>query len=256
MSQRPTAAIILGAGRGKRLNDVTPPFSKTLLMVNGLPVIGYAAQAVEPLVDRIVLVTHPSTAVLVHQATMSSLSQPSSATITVSSQLEPKGMADAIRVGLSALETDHAVVVIAGDNIILDRQNVKYTLDLVQFSQDEGGPAKLAWTYRELPPEEARRFSVYQETENGVGQLVEKPENPTSRMCWCGPVAFHSSQDALDRLKTLVPSGRGEFEATDLMNTYIEKGEARHVRLLGEWFDVGTPESLAEARQVISAIKR
>lgn len=247
MSHLPAAAIILGAGRGKRLNSVAPPFSKTVLMVNGLPVIGYAARAAEPFVDRIILVTHPSTAVDVYEATKKSLVN-ESFEVTITTQVNPLGMADAIRIGLMALEEEHAVVVLAGDNIVLDNQNVKNTLDLVRFAKNDIGYPKLAWTYRELPPDEARRFSVYQEIGIGTGKLIEKPENPASRICWCGPVAFHSSVDALARIQMLVPSSRGEYEATDLMNTYLENGESRHIKLMGKWFDVGTPESLEEAR--------
>ena len=252
MSDIPTAAIILGAGRGKRLNSVTPPFSKTVLPVKGLPVIGYAARAVEPFVEKIILVTHPSTASDVYAATQNSL-RANSLEIKMASQIEPRGMADAIRTGLSALEGHHTVVVLAGDNIVLDDRNVKNALDLVRHSDNSGCP-KLAWTYRELPPDEARRFSVYQELGMGTGKLVEKPEKPASRICWCGPVAFQSSQEALQRIQTLVPSARGEYEATDLMNTYLENGESRHIKLLGKWFDVGTPESLEEARQAIGDI--
>jgi glucose-1-phosphate thymidylyltransferase len=195
-------------------------------------------------------VTHPSTANDVYESTRNSLSS-SSMEIQITTQMEPRGMADAIRVGLMALEEDHTVVVLAGDNIVLDSRNVKNTLDLVRFTENSSGSSKLAWTYRDLPPEEARRFSVYEESRKGIGRLVEKPENPASRICWCGPVAFHSSVDALARIQMLVPSSRGEYEATDLMNTYLEKGESRHIKLLGKWFDVGTPESLEEARQAI-----
>ena len=251
MNHKPIAAIILGAGRGKRLNSVALPFSKTTLLVNRLPVIGYAARAVEPFVDRIILVTHPSTANDVYEATLSSLSSNYSMEIKLTSQNQPRGMADAMRVGLTELEVDHTVVILAGDNIVLDNRNVKRTLDLVRLTEISSGHPKLAWTYRELPPDEARRFSVYQALGKGIGRLIEKPENPASRICWCGPVAFHSSVDALQRIETLIPSSRGEYEATDLMNTYLENGESSHIKLLGNWFDVGTPESLEEARQAI-----
>ena len=47
------AAIILSGGRGTRLSGVAAPFEKTLLPVNGMPVIAYASLAVSPYVDEI-----------------------------------------------------------------------------------------------------------------------------------------------------------------------------------------------------------
>lgn len=250
MSKRPTAAVILGAGRGTRLENIASPFAKTILDVNGLPVIGYAARAVEPFVDRIILVAHPTTANDVYKAISQSLRNPNRE-IEVALQTDPKGMADAMRVGFSALEEDFTVVVLAGDNIILDDRNIKNTFHLVSHMDKKDQPSKLAWTFRELWPDEARRFSVYRDLGGGTGELIEKPKDPPSKICWCGPVAFQSSQEALDRIKGLTPSQRGEYEATDLMNTFIMAGESTHIELLGEWFDVGTPESLEAARRCI-----
>lgn len=253
IENHPTAAIILGAGRGTRLNSVTRPFSKTTLLVNGLPVIGYPARAVEPYVDRLILVANSKTADSVYEAVMSSL-QSNLLEVKLVMQDKPRGMADAIRVGLSALDEDHTVVVVAGDNIILDDQNVKTVLDCVRATGNNTNPRKLAWTFRELPPNKARRFSVYHELKSGFGKLVEKPADPPSDICWCGPIAFRSSMEALHRFKDLSLSLRGEYEATDLMNTFIMNGESCHLKLTGEWFDVGTVESLQDARESIKAL--
>lgn len=252
MNYRPTAAIILGAGRGTRLKNIASPYSKTILEVNHFPVIGYTARSVELFVDRIILVAHPTTATDVSQAILSSL-RDRSKELEVVMQSNPLGMADAMRIGFNALKEDHTVVVLAGDNIILDENNVKSTLDMVRHTENSR-QTKLAWTFRELLPVEARRFSVYRELGEGKGELIEKPASPPSRICWCGPVAFHSSNEALTRIKTLSLSSRGEYEATDLMNTYISKGESSHIKLVGEWFDIGTPESLEEARQTIQNV--
>ena len=251
MKNRPVAAIILGAGRGSRLKDIAPPYSKTILPVNALPVIGYATRAVESYVDKIILVAHPSTATNVYKALLESL-QNDSVETRLTLQEKPLGMADAMGIGFSALEEDHTVVVVAGDNIILDDRNVKNTLDLVLDHSSHDSQCQLAWTFRELMPNEARRFSVYQEIGEGKGMLLEKPEDPPSKICWCGPVVFGSSREAMQRIQTLKLSPRGEYEATDLMNTYIRTGESRHIRLQGEWFDIGTPESLIEAQTVQS----
>lgn len=242
------AAIILGGGRGTRLNGIAAPYAKTLLQVGGLPVIAYAARAVAPYVDQIVLVAHPSTATAVHAAVLHGVDRPG-VVIHRAFQHEPRGMADAIRIGLEALDADMPAVVMCGDNIVLDGRNVGNVLERVAGD----GPRGLAWTYREVPLEEARRFSVLREDGGGHGRLVEKPAEPPSNICWCGPIAFRSAADAHARVLQLAPSARGEYEASDLINSYLQVGESSRVPLVGPWFDVGTPESLAEARHYMLA---
>ena len=248
-SQRESAAIILGAGRGTRLLTVAAPYTKTILPVNGLPVIAYATKAVASYVDKIVVVAHPSTATAVSQAAAAGM--PDDRQIILTLQHEPTGMADAIRLGLEALQGDYAAVILCGDNIVLDEQNVRNVLDCVESDHDGRIPVGLAWTYLEWEPEEASRFSVYKSLAEGCGKLIEKPSNPPSKICWCGPIAFSSSNDALQRISRLIPSERGEYEATDLMNSYLLQGDSCRLPLTGEWFDIGTPASLQEARYFI-----
>jgi glucose-1-phosphate thymidylyltransferase len=248
-SRRGSAAIILGAGSGTRLISIAPPYTKTILPVNGLPVIAYATKAVASYVDKIVVVAHPSTATAVSQAAAAGI--PNDRQIVLTLQHEPTGMADAIRIGLEALKGDYAAVILCGDNIVLDEQNVRNVLDCVEYNHDGRVPVGLAWTYLEWESEEASRFSVYQSLADGRGKLIEKPSNPPSNICWCGPIAVSSSKDALERIGRLIPSERGEYEATDLMNSYLMQGDSCRLSLTGEWFDIGTPAALQEARLLI-----
>lgn len=244
MHYRPTAAVILAAGRGSRLKTISEPYTKTILLVNELPIIGYAVRAVEPYVDKIIIVAHPLTAVDVFDAARKSLTK-TAKDIILTIQSNPMGMGDAMRIGFIALKQDYSVVVLAGDNIVQEDINVKNVLDLVK--KDDA--VRLAWTYRILPAREAKRFSVFHDFGNGKGELIEKPNDPPSNICWCGPVAFSSSLESIERIKNMSLSSRGEYEATDLMNTYIQMGMSKHVKLTGEWFDIGTPEALEEARR-------
>jgi glucose-1-phosphate thymidylyltransferase len=252
--RRGSAAIILGAGRGTRLLSIAAPYTKTILPVNGLPVIAYATQAAASYVDKIVVVAHPSTATAVSQAAAAGM--PDDRQIILTLQHEPTGMADAIRLGLEALQEEYAAVILCGDNIVLEEQNVRNVLDCVEFKHDGQKPVGLAWTYIEWEPEEARRFSVYHSLGEGRGKLIEKPSNPPSKICWCGPLAVSSSKDALQRIGRLTPSDRGEYEATDLMNSYLMQGDSCRLPLIGEWFDIGTPAALQEARQLIENLPR
>ncbi len=54
-----------------------------------------------------------------------------------------------------------------------------------------------------------------------------------------------------DRLERLAPSVRGELELTEAIAALIEDGcRVVAADVLGPWFDIGTPESLAAANSV------
>jgi glucose-1-phosphate thymidylyltransferase len=50
-----------------------------------------------------------------------------------------------------------------------------------------------------------------------------------------------------DKIRTLVPSGRGELEITDVNNAYIREGTMTFSFLSGWWTDAGTFDSLLRA---------
>ena len=62
--------------------------------------------------------------------------------------------------------------------------------------------------------------------------------------------------DAFDVIERLTPSGRGEFEITDVLNHYVAQGTlfARHYE--GHWHDAGTIEALLEASVMAATGRR
>ena len=54
------------------------------------------------------------------------------------------------------------------------------------------------------------------------------------------------NNEIYEKIKTLKPSARGEYEVTDLNNLYIEEGMCKNVTLSGWWIDAGTPERIIE----------
>ena len=52
-------------------------------------------------------------------------------------------------------------------------------------------------------------------------------------------------------IRTLKPSGRGEFEITHVNEAYIAKGQLAYDILDGWWTDAGVFESLARANELV-----
>ena len=55
-----------------------------------------------------------------------------------------------------------------------------------------------------------------------------------------------------DKIRTLVPSRRGELEITDVNNAYIREGSMTFSFLDGWWTDAGTFESLLRAANLVA----
>ena len=54
-------------------------------------------------------------------------------------------------------------------------------------------------------------------------------------------------------IRTLRPSGRGEFEITDVNNAYIERDDMTYAVIDGWWSDAGTFESLLRTNILVAS---
>ena len=95
-----------------------------------------------------------------------------------------------------------------------------------------------------------QRFGVPQLDGNRVLRIEEKPKEPKSEFAVIG--IYFYDPTVFDVIKTLVPSGRGELEITDVNNHYIERGEMTWNELAGWWTDAGTFESLLRASNFVA----
>jgi len=71
----------------------------------------------------------------------------------------------------------------------------------------------------------------------------------------CSPYAvigvYFYDGTVFDRVKRLRPSGRGEFEITDVNNSYLFEGQLSCDIIEGGWTDAGTFESLWRATKMV-----
>jgi glucose-1-phosphate thymidylyltransferase len=129
------------------------------------------------------------------------------------------------------------VTVVLGDNIFQD--NIKE--DISAFTS--GSKIFLKEVI------DANRFGVAELKGNTVIGIEEKPENPKSNFAVAGLYIYDC--EIFDVIKTLLPSGRGELEITDVNNYYINKAIMRYRILNGFWSDAGTFESLFRASELV-----
>jgi hypothetical protein len=86
---------------------------------------------------------------------------------------------------------------------------------------------------------------------------VDAIDKSASSITFVGPNGWKYSRRVVDptvfdKVKTLVPSGRGELEITDVNNAYIQEGTMTFSFLEGWWTDAGTFDSLLRAGQLVA----
>jgi glucose-1-phosphate thymidylyltransferase len=232
--------IVLAGGSGSRLAPLTKITNKHLLPIYDKPMIYYPIQTlVDAGIRDILVVTGGKNAGdflrLLANGKHFGLKH-----IGYTYQEGEGGIADALALAEHFADRDR-VCVILGDNII--QGSIRAAVD--QFRQQEGGARILL-----KKVQDAERFGVAEIAENRIVNIEEKPKRPKSDYAVTGIYMYDAT--VFEKIKTLVPSGRGELEITDVNNFYIDDGKLTYEVLDGWWTDAGTFESLLRANTLVA----
>ena len=236
--------VVLAGGSGSRLFPLTLVTNKHLLPVYDRPMIYYPLQTLREMGCREVMVVVGGRSVgdileLLHDGSDIGL------TLTYRYQRGALGIAHAIGLAREFAGGD-PIAIVLGDNIL--RASLSEFADRFVDGTYEGGAVLTEVAHPE-------RFGVAElDPEGRLLRFEEKPERPKSNLIPIGVYFFRSS--VFDVIATLEPSARGEFEITDLLNHYLERGSLTHSVLDGEWEDAGTIASLLEANQFAARFAR
>ncbi len=133
---------------------------------------------------------------------------------------------------------------VLGDNIL---RGAPLEDTALAFEQGPWGAGTLL--YRVPDPQ---RFGVAElDAEGAVVGFEEKPVHPKSDLIPIG--VYFLRPGAFDVIERLAPSGRGEFEITDVLNHYIPGGGLFTRVYEGHWTDAGTVPSLLRAAEFAGA---
>jgi glucose-1-phosphate thymidylyltransferase len=238
--------IILAGGRGTRLHPLTLTVSKQLLPVYDKPMVYYPLTMLMLAgIREILVISTPEDLPLFRH--LLGDGNKWGLQFTYAEQDQPRGLADAFRVGAEFVGEEPACLIL-GDNIFFGN-NLPGILRRVSALKE----GALIFAYPVRNPE---RYGVVEFDEDGkVLSIEEKPKQPRSPYAIPG-IYFYDSQ-VVEMAANLQPSARGELEITDLNRLYLEKGQLR-VEVLGRgyaWLDAGTHESLLKASTFIQAVE-
>ena len=232
--------VILAGGLGTRLFPLTKITNKHLLPVHDRPMIYYPIQTlINAGIDDIMIVTGGNSAGdflrLLGNGAEFGLKH-----LNYTYQEGEGGIADALSL-VEHFADEQPICVVLGDNVI--EGNIRAAAD--EYRQ-QGKGAKIL--LKKVP--DPQRFGVPELNGKAVLQIEEKPKEPKSDFAVIG-IYFYDST-VFNVIRTLVPSGRGELEITDVNNHYINRGEMTWNQLDGWWTDAGTFESLLRASNMVA----
>lgn len=236
--------IILAGGTGTRLHPITRGVSKQLVPVYDKPMVYYPLSTLMLAgITDILVITTPHDAA----AFADLLGDGSQFGIAISYRVqpEPNGLAQAFVLGAEHIGSDCAALVL-GDNIF-HGPGLGTSLD--RFAAIDGGAV---FAYRVSDP---RAYGVIEFEGGRAISIQEKPTHPRSN--YAIPGLYFYDNHVVDIARGLRPSGRGEYEITDINRAYLEEGKLR-VEVLARgtaWLDTGTFDSLLEAANYVRTIE-
>jgi glucose-1-phosphate thymidylyltransferase len=231
--------VILAGGTGSRLFPLTRVTNKHLLPVYDKPMIYYPIQTlVDAGIRDILIVTGGSSAGdflrLLRNGKDFGLQQ-----LNFAYQEGEGGIADALRLA-EYFSKGEKICVVLGDNIV--EGSIREAKE--NFDRQASGAKILLKKVHD--PE---RFGVPVFDGDKIVTIQEKPKAPKSDFAVIG--IYFYDWTVFNRVRTLKPSARNEFEITDVNNSYLAEGQLTHDVVDGWWTDAGTFESLWKASNLV-----
>jgi glucose-1-phosphate thymidylyltransferase len=232
--------IVLAGGTGSRLFPLTKITNKHLLPIYDRPMIYYPIQTLVDAGIRDILIVTGGRNSGDFLRLLANGKEFGLKHINYTYQEGEGGIADALALA-EHFADGQKICVVLGDNII--EGSIRPAAD--RFRQQAQGAHILL---KEV--QDAERFGVAEVVGQRIVGIEEKPRQPKSNYAVTGIYMYDAT--VFDKIKTLVPSRRGELEITDVNNAYIRESSMTFSFLDGWWTDAGTFDSLLRAANLVA----
>jgi dTDP-glucose pyrophosphorylase len=229
------SAVILAAGRGTRMRELTAELPKPMIEVRGKPVLQHSVEGLRDAGVREVLLVVGYRADAVRD--FFSDGRGYNVSIQYAKQIVQDGTGRVL--DLARNFAANRPFILAYGDILVDSTNYKRVVNL-----PDDVDALLTVTRGE---DVSKGGAVFLNDQMDLVELREKPKpgEPTSPWYNAGLYAFRTS--IFDFAAKLKPSPRGEYELTDAIRDIAHSGKkVKALELTGEWADVRDPEILAK----------
>jgi len=235
-------ALILAGGRGSRLNELTCGRNKSLIEINGKPLIEYNLEhAISAGVDEIVLVVGYKAEEIMKKFGDNYKGKK----IKYVLQKEQKGLVDAIECAKEYLDSDFLLML--ADEILMNHdikrmisRFYKENLFCICGVIKEEDKLKIGKTYSVMTNEAGRIF-----------RLIEKPKYPINNFQGTGHCMF--KKEILNYIeKTPVNSRRGEKELVDMIQCAVDEGMPVLMHEISKYYtNINTYEDFEYAKKIL-----
>ena len=222
LGQTPMDAVILAAGRGRRLRPLTDTRPKALLPLGEQTVLDRLCTQVAPHVGRIVIITNHLGGQIEDHVGGAVGDTP----VLFVEQPARRGTADALA-QVAEVVTD-PFILLNGDMVV----EPAFVESLVEGS---------GWSLCAMEVDDPERYGVVDVDQKGnLAGIIEKPADPPSALVNLGGYRFDTT--VFSYLEQVTESSRGELELTDIFAHALADGHPIVVeRYTGFWSDIGTP---------------
>jgi len=237
------AAVILAAGRGTRLQEVTRDLPKPLLPLHGRPLVEHVLDGLRAAgFARFLMVVGYR-----HELFYARFSADRSIHFALQDPVDGTGSAARLA---EPFVRNEPFLLIFGD-ILASPEDIR----AVWRRLLEDGQAQAVVAVKEV--DDPWQGAAVYETGGVVREIIEKPPMGTSRTRWNSAGIFAFRPGIFAALARIEKSPRGEYELTDGLKKLLEDG----ARVLAQplrhaWRDVGRPEDVAAALELTTVRPR
>jgi glucose-1-phosphate thymidylyltransferase len=236
-------AVILAGGYATRLYPLTRNRPKHLLEVGGRAILELLLEQL-PLeeLDAVYVVTNARFA---ERFRKWAESYPADVVVLddgTTSEDERLGAIGDLQLAIETQSLDDDLIVAAGDSIFTERLD-----DFARFGQERGAAAIAVYDVGDL--EEMKRLSsIGVDAESRLVSFEEKPEQPESTLA--GIALYFYPRTVLPLVGQYLVEGNNPDQPGRLVAWLYERIPVYAWPVPGRWFDIGTPETLAQAEEL------
>lgn len=238
-------AVILAAGKGTRLGDLTKDIPKPMIRVAGKPVLEHIIGFIRDTgVNDFVLVTR-----YLSEKIEQYFGDGSDFGVSIKYIRQPDGKygTGAALLAAKDLVQDEPLMMTYGD-IIMSRSNYTGILNVYK-KHDGAGAITVNWV-----GDPCTGADVKLNDEGRVIKIIEKPTPGVASKYLNSSGLFIFQPVIFNYLEKLAPSTRGEYELSDAMSNMVADGLALYPYYLEKsWRDVGRPEDITAAEQILES---
>jgi len=238
-------AIILAAGRGKRLKEKTEPANKSMLTFKDRHLIEYSLETAKlSKVDEIIIVVGYRAADIVNKFGI----QYANIKVRYVIQEEQRGLVNALEYARDALDGDDFILLLADEIMIHPNPQ-----EMIATFKKENLFVMCGVTRVEDRSQISKTYTVISnEADNRIYRLIEKPRNPFNDIMGTGNCIFKN--EIFDYIPyTPINYVRKEKELPDLIQCSIDDGNPVKLFFINaQYVNINTPEDIALAEQSIN----